>query len=119
MKRHPKQRGFTLVETLIGLTIGIFLLFGVASVFSQSRQTYNYQLAQAGQQGNERLSAVILTTALEQAGFAPMNAINIVNRTASFPGDADDSLAPIAGSTCAGLTGGRRSKSSALSFAWS
>jgi type IV pilus assembly protein PilW len=87
MKRLAEQRGFTLVEALIGLTIGIFLLLGLASVFSQSRQTYNYQLAQAGQQGNERLSAVILTTALEQAGFAPMNAINIVNRNASFPGD--------------------------------
>ena len=87
MKRLAEQRGFTLVETLIGLSIGIFLLLGLASVFSQSRQTYNYQLAQAGQQGNERLSAVILTTALEQAGFAPMNAINIVNRSASFPGN--------------------------------
>lgn len=87
MKTLTNQRGFTLIETLIGLSIGIFLLLGLANVFSQSRQTYNYQLSQAGQQGNERLSAVILTTALEQAGFAPMNAINIVNRTASFPGN--------------------------------
>jgi type IV pilus assembly protein PilW len=87
MKTLPKQRGSTLVELLIGLTIGVFLLLGLANVFGQSRQTYNYQLSQAGQQGNERLSAVIMTTALEQAGFAPMNAINIVNPAASFPGD--------------------------------
>lgn len=87
MKTLRRQRGLTLVETLIGLTIGIFLLLGLASVFGQSRQTYHYQLAQAGQQGNERLSAVILTTALEQAGFAEMNGMNILNRPASFPSD--------------------------------
>ena len=75
----------SMVETLIGLTIGVFLLMGLANIFGQSRTTFNYQLAQAGQQGNERLSAVILTTALEQAGFAAMNEITIVNRSASFP----------------------------------
>lgn len=87
MNMRSRQRGFSLVETLIGMTIGVFLLMGIASVFGQSRQTYNYQLAQAGQQGNERLSAVILSTALEQAGFAAMTDINIVNRPASFPSD--------------------------------
>lgn len=87
MNMRTKQGGMSLVETLIGLTIGVFLLMGIASVFGQSRNTYNYQLAQAGQQGNERLSAVILTTALEQAGFAEMNEINILNRIASFPSD--------------------------------
>jgi type IV pilus assembly protein PilW len=85
MNKQPKQRGSTLVELLIGLTIGLFLLLGLANIFGQSKRTFNYQLAQAGQQGNERLSAAILTTALEQAGFAPMNAINILNRTSSFP----------------------------------
>jgi type IV pilus assembly protein PilW len=88
MKTLQKQRGLSLIETLIGLTIGLFLLMGLATVFGQSRQTYNYQLAQAGQQGNERLGAVILTTALEQAGFAAMNEINILNRPGSFPSDA-------------------------------
>lgn len=88
MNMLTKQRGMSLIETLIGLTIGVFLLMGIASVFGQSRNTYNYQLAQAGQQGNERLSAVILSTALEQAGFAAMTDINILNRDASFPSDA-------------------------------
>ena len=88
MKFRSRQSAYTLIEALIGLTIGLFLLLGMATVFSQSRQTFNYQQSQAGQQGNERLSTVILRTALEQAGFAPMNGINIVNRSASFPNDA-------------------------------
>ena len=87
MNLRSRQTGLSLIESLIGLTIGVFLLMGIATVFGQSRQTYNYQLAQAGQQGNERLSAVILSTALEQAGFAEMNEINILNRLASFPAD--------------------------------
>ena len=88
MKLVVNQRAFTLIEALIGLTIGLFLLLGMATVFSQSRQTFNYQQSQAGQQGNERLSAVIMTTALEQAGFVPMDGISIMNRSASFPNDA-------------------------------
>lgn len=88
MKPVDNQRGFSLLEALIGLTIGLFLLLGLIGVFEQSRRTYSYQQAQAGQQGNERLSTIILTTALEQAGFVQMNGINILNRSGSFPADA-------------------------------
>jgi type IV pilus assembly protein PilW len=80
-----RQQGVSLVEIMIGLTIGLFLLMGLSNLFVQSRGTYAYQQAQAGQQTNERLSTAILTTELQQAGYSDMTAIRILDRTAMFP----------------------------------
>ncbi|HNP37130.1 MAG TPA: prepilin-type N-terminal cleavage/methylation domain-containing protein [Woeseiaceae bacterium] len=88
MIRVRKQRGFSLVELMIGLTIGLFLLAGLMSIFTQSRRTYAYQQAQAGQQSNERLGVAVLTTELQQAGFGQMTDIYILNRAGQYPNSA-------------------------------
>jgi type IV pilus assembly protein PilW len=88
MKALKRQRGFSLVELMIGMTIGLFLLAGLTNIFSQSRRTYAYQQAQAGQQTNERLGVAVLTTELQQAGFAQMTDIYILNRAGQYPNTA-------------------------------
>lgn len=85
MNALRRQRGVSLVELMIGLTIGMFLLMGLSNLFVQSRGTYAYQQSQAGQQTNERLSTAILTTELQQAGYSEMTNLRILDRPAMFP----------------------------------
>lgn len=85
MMQHKKQRGAGLVELMIGMGIGLFLLAGLTNYFGQSKRVYAYQQSQAGQQNSERLVDVIISTALRQAGFAQLTNQRIISRTAIFP----------------------------------
>jgi Tfp pilus assembly protein PilV len=40
MKHRSRQSGLSLVEVLIGMLLGLFLVGGVLQVFASSRQTY-------------------------------------------------------------------------------
>ncbi len=79
------QRGFNLVELLIGISIGLFLLAGLLTFFGQNRQAYSYQQSQSGQQGSERLANIMFTNVLQQAGFSDMTNQRIMNRASLFP----------------------------------
>lgn len=85
MKLINNSRGFNLVELLIGISIGLFLLGGLMTFFGQNRQAYSYQQSQSGQQGSERLANIMFTNVLQQAGFSAMNNQRILNRAALFP----------------------------------
>lgn len=42
MTMHSRtQRGFSLVELMVAMAIGIFLMFGAVTVFTNSKRTYN------------------------------------------------------------------------------
>ncbi|MGX5833129.1 PilW family protein [Aeromonas piscicola] len=62
-------RGFTLVEWLIAMVIGIFLLGGVLSVFVASRATTEDVFDQSELQENGRLAMRLVTQDLRWAGF--------------------------------------------------
>lgn len=85
MRRFHKHRGFSLVELLIGLSIGLFLLAGLLTFFGQNRLAYSYQQSQSGQQGSERLANIMFTNVLQQAGYSDMTNQRIMNRAALFP----------------------------------
>lgn len=85
MIRIRRQRGFNLVELLIGLAIGLFLLAGLLSFFGQNRLAYSYQQSQSGQQGSERLANIMFTNVLQQAGYSDMTNQRILNRASLFP----------------------------------
>jgi type IV pilus assembly protein PilW len=79
------SRGFSLVELLIGVAIGLFLLAGLLTFFGQNRQAFSYQQSQSGQQGSERLANIMFTNILQQAGFSAMTNQRILNRASLFP----------------------------------
>ena len=85
MKLIKNSRGFNLVELLIGMSIGLFLLAGLLTFFGQNRQAYSYQQSQSGQQGSERLANIMFTNVLQQAGFSAMTNQRILNRISLFP----------------------------------
>jgi type IV pilus assembly protein PilW len=68
MKRTP-QRGFSIVEMMVAITIGLFLLAGAISVFLTSKTTYNIQDDLGRIQENARFTLEQLTFDLRMAGY--------------------------------------------------
>ena len=64
-----RQRGVTLVELMIAMLLGLFLMAGVFLVFNKSKEAYRYQngLAQVQEQG--RFAINFLTKSVRVAGF--------------------------------------------------
>ncbi len=88
MNMIKNSRGFNLVELLIGMSIGLFLLAGLLTFFGQNRQAYSYQQSQSGQQGSERLANIMFTNVLQQAGYSELTNQRILNRISLFPAAA-------------------------------
>jgi type IV pilus assembly protein PilW len=64
-----RQAGLSLVELMVAITIGLFLLVGLVSVFSTSNQTY-MDLSRASQQiENGRFAVQVLVDDIAHAGF--------------------------------------------------
>ena len=69
MQSAARQAGVSLVELMIGITIGLFLLIGVVSVFGNSNRVYT-ELNQASQQiENGRFAVQMVADDVAHAGF--------------------------------------------------
>jgi type IV pilus assembly protein PilW len=68
-----RQRGISMVELMVGLLIGVFLMGGVLQVFDNSKRGYRYQegLSQVQEQG--RFAMQFLTWNLRVAGYPANN----------------------------------------------
>lgn len=81
---HAQQRGYTLVELMVAITIGLFLLGGIGMVFVSSKQTYRMQDSLWQLQDNSRFAMEFLIKDLRMAGFrgcsnsaiTPVNTLN-------------------------------------------
>lgn len=62
------QQGFTLVELMIALTIGLILLLVIGTVFTSSRQAFRIQEDNARIQESGRFALEILGRSIKQAG---------------------------------------------------
>lgn len=83
--------GFTLVELLIAMTLGVFMMTGVLSVFLSSKQSYAQQDALGQMQENARFALEMLARDTRMAGFGGCsNAISIANTLDSnYTGEAN------------------------------
>jgi type IV pilus assembly protein PilW len=68
MKLH-KQNGFSMVEMMIAITLGLILLAGVLSIFFSSRVTYSSNERTARLQENGRVALDLVTHDLRSAGY--------------------------------------------------
>lgn len=66
--KHP-QAGVGLVEIMIAMVIGLFLIGGVAQIFLSNKQSFRVQEAQSRLQENVRLVSVLLSSGMGKAGF--------------------------------------------------
>jgi type IV pilus assembly protein PilW len=87
---RPPQRsgGFTMVELLVAVTLGLFLLGGVLSIFVNSRQSFRVNENMARVQENARFSFDVLSREIREAGNVPCGTrfmANVVDVPASLP----------------------------------
>lgn len=64
-----KLQGFTLVELMVAMAIGLLIILAVGSVFVGARQSYQDNEALARMQENARYALEMLTHDLKHAGF--------------------------------------------------
>lgn len=62
-------QGFSLVEMMVAITIGLLLLAGLGTVYLGSRQTFRQQEALARMQEGARYAFEVMTLEIRQAGY--------------------------------------------------
>jgi len=67
--KHLKQRGLTLIELLVALSIGAFLIIGAVTVQSQTRKTFAVNESQARLQETARFALSVLESDIQLAGL--------------------------------------------------
>lgn len=69
MIKQQKQQGMTLIEIMISLLIGVFLIGGVLQIFINTRQTYRMQSNLSGMQENGRFALSFFGNDMRMADF--------------------------------------------------
>jgi type IV pilus assembly protein PilW len=73
MKQRPpiahRQRGYTLLEILVALSIGIFLLGGLFTILQNTRRSSSNQSGLAQLQDEERMAMSLLNDVIQNAGY--------------------------------------------------
>lgn len=72
--RKSCQRGFTLVELMVALLIGVFLTGGVLALFAGTKQSYRINEGVSRVQESGRFAIEYLSRDLRQAGFMELGA---------------------------------------------
>ena len=75
------QRGFTLIEIMIALLIGIFLLGALLTIVQTNRAVFGNQSQLAQLQDSERMAMSMMADVIQQAGYFPDPTTNTVAGT--------------------------------------
>lgn len=83
------QSGFSLVEIMVALVIGLFLMTGVIQIFLGSKTTYRTTENSSRIQENGRLAIELLSRDLRMAGYkgclrSSMPTVNVLNNATAF-----------------------------------
>jgi type IV pilus assembly protein PilW len=71
-QRRPRaQRGFTLVELMVTVTIALFLLYGLVKIVDNFRRTSLDQQSIAQLQDQQRFAMTLLTDVIQAGGYFP------------------------------------------------
>ncbi len=77
------QRGFTLIELMVAITLGIFLISGLLMMVQSTRSAFGNQQLLAQLQDNERLVMTFMAAVVETTGYFPNPVVN--TNIAMFP----------------------------------
>ena len=70
--RRPLEKGFSLVELMISLTIATLLMLGLVEIFGSARASYNLQEGLGRLQENARYATTFIARRLRETGFFPI-----------------------------------------------
>ena len=88
MRSHLHARGFTLVELMIAIAIGLFLTVAIANLFVNSRRAYNTTDEVSRMQENMRFAYQLLTRTVHLAGYRSSPNAHSVGEFGLFTGGA-------------------------------
>ncbi len=82
-----KQRGISLVEIMVAITLGLLLMLGLGTVFVSVSQTSKLRQNMSGVQDNERTAIAFLNNSIRSAGYFPnpTPSLVFVTSAAEFP----------------------------------
>jgi type IV pilus assembly protein PilW len=75
----PRERGFTLLEILIALTIGLFLVGALLIIVQTNRTVFGNQNKLSQLHDAERMALTILSDVIQSAGYFPDPTVNTQN----------------------------------------
>src|SRR5579863_9969258 len=78
------ERGFTVVELMVALLIGLFLLGGLLTLVDDNRRTFSSQNQLSQLQDAERVAMTMITDVVQTAGYFPDPTSNTA--TLALPG---------------------------------
>jgi type IV pilus assembly protein PilW len=80
VRSSRQQRGVTLIELLVSMMLGVFVVAGAIQIFVGSKQTYRIQEAVSQLQENGRFALDLFQQSLRMAGYRndPAKEINSV-----------------------------------------
>ena len=70
-RRDAAERGYTLIEIMIALSVGLFLVGGLLLVLQENRRTFGGQNALAQLQDGQRLAMTMIADVIQSAGYFP------------------------------------------------
>jgi type IV pilus assembly protein PilW len=83
MKIRSPHRGFTLIELMVALLIGLFLIAGLLILVQAMRRTFTMQTGLSQLQDNERMTTTLMTDVIQSTGYFPNPLVN--SATTEFP----------------------------------
>ncbi|MDD1616788.1 MAG: type IV pilus assembly protein PilW, partial [Methylococcaceae bacterium NSP1-2] len=95
------QRGFTLIELMIAMLIGVFLMAGILQIFSSAKQAYRLQENLSRLQENGRFAMDYLTKGVRMAGY--MGCSSSVRSTTNMVDPTKVSVASLALNAISGM----------------
>ncbi|MQQ99797.1 PilW family protein [Glaciimonas soli] len=70
-KKNPKTSGFTLIELMIAITIGLFMIAGMIAIVISMKGSFNTQGQLSNVQDSQRFSLTVLDNTIRTAGYFP------------------------------------------------
>jgi type IV pilus assembly protein PilW len=77
------QRGFTLIELMIAIAIGLFLIGGLLTLVQAMKRTSGVQSGLSQLQDNQRMAMTLMTDVIQSTGYFTNPTVNTA--AASFP----------------------------------
>jgi type IV pilus assembly protein PilW len=75
-RASSSQHGFTIIELMIALLIGLFIAGGLMTLVQDNKRAFSSQSQLAQLQDSERLAMTMMTDVIQAAGYFPNPAIN-------------------------------------------
>lgn len=90
-----EQTGLSLVELLVALAIGVFMMLGISQIYIDNQKNSRYQAGQIANQENGRFALLLLEQELHKAGYRRR------------PDDAFENTFPAATTHCGDFSAGQ------------